>query len=591
VFFQNTTQSQKYVKIFLEAVAMLAIGFIFTPAGSFANDYTWPPRENAPVLTLLGPVYETGLELESKLTKILADSLKKLANSPECCLPESYIDALGGTQYLRFVTGYSHDAEWGSIKSIAVQKDGTADSERVAGILENNQFREPGLELAVRLRYKTRDFSKATLEGYRLILQPNGQAFAKWYEEEIDTSIAPSEQIMKALVRLLLKPLWQMSEFTVIQRSSSEYLPVQTGAEADWTLLQQCVFSGACLGWSTAENDVFFKEDTFRLFTRSRRYAKLLCERIGLKLITEDVVKLASQMRGGYGFDDVMHDIDIHGVWVHEKNTNSVTIGLYNGVEKTTTHNRARALERYNKRVEEYEKNHNEINLVTKLRNREVLRKQASLIWCQMHKDLTPRTAMDIYAPDKVGIRFGVALAYEQGEAELKGKSDKGIKFAYALNGFRLILSTFPAKRYFSFEQVSGHGEILKPGTPLYLVDGTQLYTVSGVSSTITRFLYTPRRDPDWFYAAGWESTIHTLQGTPANILARRSSPVLEGGYNFARWLPWWFQENSLFLEAKAGISAASGNRIGFTLGYYRRQAFRPFYGLNNAITDLKNRF
>ena len=576
MFFQNTTQSQKYVKIFLEAVAMLAIGFIFTPAGSFANDYTWPPRENAPVLTLLGPVYETGLELESKLTKILADSLKKLANSPECCLPESYIDALGGTQYLRFVTGYSHDAEWGSIKSIAVQKDGTADSERVAGILENNQFREPGLELAVRLRYKTRDFSKATLEGYRLILQPNGQAFAKWYEEEIDTSIAPSEQIMKALVRLLLKPLWQMSEFTVIQRSSSEYLPVQTDAEADWPLLQQCVFSRACPGWSTREKDVFFKQDTYRLFTSNRTYAKSLCEKIGLKLISKDVVVLASQMRS-YGFDVVMHDIDIHGVWVHENKNTPVTIDLDFGVDVTTTHKRARAMERYNKRVREYEKNVGKINLSTQLRNREVLRKQASLIWCQMNKNLTPRTAMDIYAPDNVGIRLGVALAYEQGEAELKGKSDKGIKFAYALNGFRLILSTFPAKRYFSFEQLSGHGEILKPGTPMYLLDGTKLYTVSGVSSTITRFLYTPRRDSVWFYAVGWESAIHTLQGTPANISARRSSPVLEGGYNFARWLPWWFQENSLFLEAKAGISAASGNRIGFTLGYQSREAFRPF--------------
>ena len=46
---------------------MLAIGFIFTPAGSFANDYTWPPRENAPGLTLLGPVYEIGLELGLQL--------------------------------------------------------------------------------------------------------------------------------------------------------------------------------------------------------------------------------------------------------------------------------------------------------------------------------------------------------------------------------------------------------------------------------------------------------------------------------------------------------------------------------------------
>ena len=568
---------------------MIAIGFICTPADSFANDYTWPPRENAPGLTLLGPVYEIGLELESELTIILADSLKKLANSPECCLPESYIDALGGTQYLRFVTGYSHDAEWGSIKSTAVQIDGTVDSERVAGILENNQYREPGLELAVRLRYKTRDNSTATLEGYRLLLQPNGQAFAEWYEEEIDTSIDPSEQIMKALVRLVLKPLWQMSEFTVIQRSSSEYLPVQTDAEADWPLLQQCVFSGACPGWSTAENDVFFKEDTFRLFTRSRSYAKLLCESIGLKLISKDVVNLASQMRG-YGFNDVMQDIDIHGVWVHEEKTTPVTIDLI-GVDKTTTHNRASALERYNKRFEENEKNVGKINSSTQLKNREVLRKQASLIWCQMNKDITPRTAMDIYAPDKVGIRLGVALAYEQGEAELKGKSDKGIQFAYALNGFRFILSTFPAKRYFSFEQVSGQGEILKPGTPLYLSDGTKLYTVSGVSSKITRYLYTPQRGPDWFYAVGWESAIHTLQGTPANISARRSSPVLEGGYNFASWLPWWFQENSLFLEAKAVISAASGNRIGFTLGYQSREAFRPFIALNNAITDLKNRF
>ena len=136
---QNTTQSQKSAKILWEAVAMLAIGFICTPAGSFANDYTWPPRENAPVLTLLGLVYETGLELESELTIILADSLKKLANSPECCLPESYIDALGGTQYLRFVTGYTHDAKWDSIKSAAVQIDGSIDSEQVAGILEHNQ--------------------------------------------------------------------------------------------------------------------------------------------------------------------------------------------------------------------------------------------------------------------------------------------------------------------------------------------------------------------------------------------------------------------------------------------------------------------
>ena len=88
MFVQNeiikTTEKIKAAKIFCKIVTMLAIGFICTPAGSFANDYTWPPRENAPVLTLLGPVYETGLELESELTIILADSLKKLANSPEC---------------------------------------------------------------------------------------------------------------------------------------------------------------------------------------------------------------------------------------------------------------------------------------------------------------------------------------------------------------------------------------------------------------------------------------------------------------------------------------------------------------------------
>ena len=72
MFVQNeiikTTEKIKAAKIFCKIVTMLAIGFICTPAGSFANDYTWPPRENAPVLTLLGPVYETDLELESELT-------------------------------------------------------------------------------------------------------------------------------------------------------------------------------------------------------------------------------------------------------------------------------------------------------------------------------------------------------------------------------------------------------------------------------------------------------------------------------------------------------------------------------------------
>jgi len=122
----DTTYGKKSTKIFWKSFAMLKTVLFYTPACCFANDYTWPPRENTPALTMVGPVYETALELQSDLPKILADSLKKLANSPECCLPESYVDALGDTQYLRFVSGYSHDEEWDSIKSTAFQIDGTA---------------------------------------------------------------------------------------------------------------------------------------------------------------------------------------------------------------------------------------------------------------------------------------------------------------------------------------------------------------------------------------------------------------------------------------------------------------------------------
>ena len=581
LFFQLVKEKkclrQKSENKFWKTIAMFAMGFICFPTHSFGNDYTWPPRENAPLLTLIGPVYEAEIELESELTEILAESLKKLASSPECCLPESYIDALDGIQYLRFVTGYSNDEEWGSIKATPLQKDGIRDSQRVAGILENNEFREPGLELAVRLRYKTSDLSTATLEGYRLILQPNGQAFADWFEELIDTSSSPSEQIMKALVRLLLKPLWQMSEFTVIQRSSSEYLPVQTDAEADLTLLEQCVFSEACPK-STTEYYVFLKDGTLSLFTDSRNHAESLCKSIGLRLISKDVVVLAAQMRE-YGFYDVMRNINIHGTWIQEEAT-PLTIDLDVGVDKTTRHYPTTALKRYNKMIEKLEKNDVSIAALTKTRDREVLRKRASLIWCRMHKDLSPRTAMDIYAPDKVGIRPGVAFVYDNGVVELKGKSDKGIKFSYSLSGFKILISTFPDKQYFSFEQLKGQGEIMNPGTPLYLLDGTQLYTVNGVSSEITRYLYTPRRGINSFYAIGWENTIHTLHGNPKNILARRSSPVLEGGVNVTNWLPQWFYEKSLFLEAKAGISTSSGIRIGISLGYQPSKAFRPFNAL-----------
>ena len=128
--------------------------------------------------------------------------------------------ALEGIQRYSFRMGYRNDEEWGTIKNGANRNPLT-----LASVLENNPSRNPGLELAARLRSRS-DSENLVLEGYRLILQPGGQAFAHWFEIIMPSS-TQAEALARELARLLVKPLWQLFQFTLIEQGAQlPLLPV-----------------------------------------------------------------------------------------------------------------------------------------------------------------------------------------------------------------------------------------------------------------------------------------------------------------------------------------------------------------------------
>ena len=200
-----------------------------------ASDFSWPPRLNSPRLTLLGPVYEAEIERNTTSFSTLEQAFALLAHQPENYLPQTYLKALEGIQRYSFRMGYRNDEEWGTIKNGANRNPLT-----LASVLENNPSRNPGLELAARLRSRS-DSENLVLEGYRLILQPGGQAFAHWFEIIMPSS-AKAEALARELARLLVKPLWQLFQFTLIEQGAQlPLLPVSPNGEMDPFFIQQCI--------------------------------------------------------------------------------------------------------------------------------------------------------------------------------------------------------------------------------------------------------------------------------------------------------------------------------------------------------------
>ena len=102
------------------------------------EEYRWPLKDGEPIVTLLGPVYETGRETRAPLFKALEQAITTIVGNQQTHLPEFYQQRIAGMNHQLFRPGYSNDEEWGSIKSLS-NKAEDYDTERIAGILESSE--------------------------------------------------------------------------------------------------------------------------------------------------------------------------------------------------------------------------------------------------------------------------------------------------------------------------------------------------------------------------------------------------------------------------------------------------------------------
>jgi len=174
------------------------------------EEYHWPPEDGDPVVTLLGPVYETGSETQAPLFKELEQAMTTIVENQQTYLPEFYQKRISGMNHQLFRPGYSNDEEWGSIKSLGSKAE-DYDTERIAGILQSSENRKPGLEMVIRMQPNlNQNPASVTLEGYRLVLQPSGKGQAEWFRQVVNlTGREAGEEFQKAMVWLLAKPFTQ----------------------------------------------------------------------------------------------------------------------------------------------------------------------------------------------------------------------------------------------------------------------------------------------------------------------------------------------------------------------------------------------
>ena len=95
------------------------------------EEYQWPPKDGEPMVTLLGPVYETGSETKAPLFKALEQAMTAIVENQQTHLPKSFQQRIAGLKHQLFRPGYSNEEEWGSIKSLS-SKDEEYDTERMA---------------------------------------------------------------------------------------------------------------------------------------------------------------------------------------------------------------------------------------------------------------------------------------------------------------------------------------------------------------------------------------------------------------------------------------------------------------------------
>ena len=60
-----------------------------------AEEYQWPPKDSDPMVTLLGPVYETGSETKAPLFKALEEAMIEIVKNQKIHLPQFYQQRIG----------------------------------------------------------------------------------------------------------------------------------------------------------------------------------------------------------------------------------------------------------------------------------------------------------------------------------------------------------------------------------------------------------------------------------------------------------------------------------------------------------------
>ncbi len=116
----SKTQSYNSIKILKTQIKqllyrILATSCLFLSCTSLtwaAEEYQWPPKDGEPMVTLLGPVYETGRETRAPLFKALEQAMTEIVENQQTRLPEFYQQRIAGMNHQLFRPGYSNDEEW-----------------------------------------------------------------------------------------------------------------------------------------------------------------------------------------------------------------------------------------------------------------------------------------------------------------------------------------------------------------------------------------------------------------------------------------------------------------------------------------------
>ena len=93
--------------------------FLNAPLVFGIEKYNWPPKDGEQLITLVGPIYETGSETNAPLFKALEKAMTAIVKNQKLFLPEFYQEHISGMKHQLFRPGYSNDEEWVSIKSLS----------------------------------------------------------------------------------------------------------------------------------------------------------------------------------------------------------------------------------------------------------------------------------------------------------------------------------------------------------------------------------------------------------------------------------------------------------------------------------------